>query len=271
MENTKQFRFEQDEASFFISENDAVMGPFKPSEILEKLSVKTISWVDFTYRETDGKWVRLCENPDFKAFQSEMPKVTPKKVVPPPPPVQAEKPQVKWFLFQNETQTGPYSESELRRQVQTGQILAQAYVWQEAFTDWKPILETQEFRPVANSHPHLQANLQANLPIEKKPEERRASPRKPLLAQVYLTNQKQLTAAVCRDISVGGMQVLTDEVPGKTGESIRLNVMPPASSGMRPFVASGVIVRILEDQRGFSFRFTEITDEAKRSIERYVS
>ncbi len=259
MENTKQFQFEHDDASFFLSENDSVIGPYKPSEIVEKLNTKALSWADFTYQEAEGKWVRLCENAIFKAFQGEAPKVTPKKAVPPPPPMQSEKPQVKWFLFQNETQTGPYSESELRRQVQTGQILAQAYVWQEAFTDWKPILETSEFRPITSS------------PVEKKPEERRASPRKPLLAQVYLTNQKQLTAAVCRDISVGGMQVLTDEVPGKTGESIRLNVMPPASSGLRPFVASGVIVRILEDQRGFSFRFTEITDEAKRSIERYVS
>jgi hypothetical protein len=82
---------------------------------------------------------------------------------------------------------------------------------------------------------------------------------------------------MCRDISVGGMQVLTDQIPGVSGTRIRLNVSPvnpsrsKASSAIEPFVAEGVIVRILEDGRGFSFRFEGLTDRAKKIIEKYIA
>ena len=91
------------------------------------------------------------------------------------------------------------------------------------------------------------------------------------MAQVYVTNQAELATGICRDISVGGMQLLTDKIPGAVGSSIHLNVTPPKDSGLKPFVAEGLIVRILEDQRGFAFRFTQISNEAKQSIESYIA
>ena len=80
-----------------------------------------------------------------------------------------------------------------------------------------------------------------------------------------------MITGICRDISVGGMQVLTDTLPGPVGTAVRLNVTPPSDSGLKAFVAEGTVVRILEDQRGFSFRFTSISEDAKSSIERYIS
>ena len=67
------------------------------------------------------------------------------------------------------------------------------------------------------------------------------------------------------------MQVLTEHVPGGVGTAIRMNVTPPQDSGIHPFVAQGVVVRVLEDQRGFSFRFIEISDDAKKAIESYIA
>jgi len=255
-----QIEFNSNEPCLFLAEGESYVGPFRPSEVYAKIEAKEVSWVDHCYREAEGQWMRICDHPLFKMLQPEAPKPKPKVAAPPPPPKAAE-PQVKWFLFQNETQTGPYSEAELKRLVQVGQVMAGAFVWQEAFSDWKVIHEI----------PAFSAGAAAQVQAQVKPEERRLSPRKPLVAQIYLTNQKEISNGVCRDISVGGMQVLTDALPGSTGEKIRLNVMPPISTGLKPFVAQGVIVRILEDKRGFSFRFTDINDEAKASIERYVS
>jgi PilZ domain/GYF domain 2 len=256
MENTQQNRFGMDEATLFLAGNgDSFTGPFKPSEIFRKLENREIAWVDYCFREAEGKWIRICDHSLFLFFQPESPKLNPKIVATPPPvPAEAQRPRVKWFLFQNEIQTGPYPEIEIQRLIQTGQVTSDAFVWQEAFSDWKPIGEVSAF-PIASAAA----------------KDRRVSPRKPLLAKIYLTNDKEFASGVCRDISVGGMQILTETPPGKSGDRIHLNVMPPDSTGLAPFVAHGVIVRILEDQRGFSFRFTEINDEARAAIERYIS
>ena len=258
-----QNQFGSDEAVFFVSlQGDSFSGPFRPSEIQKKLENREMTWVDYCYRESDGKWIRICDHPVFLGFQPEAPKPKPvTKVMPPPIPAEARMPKIRWFLFQNESQSGPYSEIELKRLIQTGQVLADSFVWQESFADWKALAQVPEFSK----------GIQKNIAEPIKPSDRRESPRKPLVAQIYLTNEKEIASGMCRDISVGGMQVLTDTLPGKTGDRIHLNVMPPESSGLAPFVAHGEIVRILEDKRGFSFRFTDINDEAKRSIERYIS
>jgi hypothetical protein len=101
--------------------------------------------------------------------------------------------------------------------------------------------------------------------------EQREHPRKPLVARITMANEDSVIVGVCRDISVGGMQVLTDRIPGVSGNRIKINVSPTGSSSFEPFVAEGVIVRILEDGRGFSFRFERINDQARRAIEGYVS
>jgi hypothetical protein len=263
MENTKQNQFGTDEASFFISlQGDSFSGPFRPSEIQTKLENREIAWVDYCYRESEGKWIRICDHPVFISIQPEAPKPKPAgKVLPPPVPMEARKPRIRWFLFQSESQSGPYSEIEMKRLISVGQVFRDSFVWQDEFPDWKPILQVPEFL----------GGFQKAITEPIKPSDRRESPRKPLVARIYLTNEKEIASGMCRDISVGGMQVLTDTLPGKTGDRIHLNVMPPESSGLAPFVAHGVIVRILEDKRGFSFRFTDINDDAKSSIERYIS
>lgn len=262
MENTNTVQFKDDEATFFLASGDSYVGPFRPSEVYKKLQDKEITWIDFCYREKEGAWVRLYDHPVFKTFQAVAPTPKPKTQAPPPPPQAVL--ETKWFLFQKDTQTGPYGAQELLRLTQAGQVDANAFVWQEAFTEWKPITDIPELKVTSSP-------AKSETVAQSKPSDRRSAPRKPLVAQIYLTNQKQIITGLCRDISVGGMQILTDEIPGTLGEQIQLNVLPPESSGLKPFVAEGVIVRILEDQRGFSFRFMNIKDEAKKSIESYIA
>jgi hypothetical protein len=73
------------------------------------------------------------------------------------------------------------------------------------------------------------------------------------------------------------MQVLTDEIPGGVGTELRLNISPPdllhpdPKRTVEPFVARGQIVRLLEDGRGFSFRFTALGASARQIIEKHVA
>lgn len=263
MENTNTIHFPNDKPEWFYAVGENYRGPFKGEEIYQKLQSKELSWIDYIYRETEGQWMRVADHPVFKSLQPAPPK--PKPVAAPPPPP-AKQPDIRWFLFQNDTQTGPYNSLELIRLKSAGQIHINAFVWQDQFTEWKPFNDVAELKapaPAAGSAPKP-----ALAPAKT---DKRSTPRKPLVAQIYLTNQSDLVTGVCRDISVGGMQVLTDRVPGQVGTTIQLNVAPPKDSGLKPFVAEGVIVRILEDQRGFSFRFTQISNDAKKSIESYIA
>jgi hypothetical protein len=263
MENTNTIQFQDDQATFFLAEGQSYKGPFKPSEIYSMIDSKKASWVDYCYREKEGAWVRIADHPVFKAIQAEPPKPKPPvSAAPPPPPKAAE--SVKWFVYHNDAQTGPYSSADVSRLLASNQILATTFVWQEKFTEWKPLNQVGEFQTA--SAPQV-----AQTPEAKKAEDRRTAPRKPLVAQLYLTNQKDIMTGLCRDISVGGMQVLCETVPGVVGESIRLNVLPPDHANLKPFVAEGTIVRILEDKKGFSFRFTKLGDDVRSAIERYIS
>lgn len=274
MENTNTIQFPSDQPEWFIAQGESFRGPFKAEEIYRKLKENEISWIEYLYREQDGRWIRAADHPVFQPLQSAPPKPKPMMAPPPPPVVE----DTKWFLYQKDTQTGPYSSVEMKRLIQAGQIVEGAFVWQEKFSEWKLCAEVMELKsvPVAPPLPMQSQPTTATHPTAvnltaPKSNEKRAFPRKPLVAQVYATNQKTLITGICRDISVGGMQVLTDHLPGPMGTSIRLNVMPPSDSGITSFVAEGVVVRILEDERGFSFRFSDLEASARVAIERYIS
>lgn len=266
MENTLSIKFENDQAEWFVAIGDHYDGPFKAAEIYQKLVVKEISWIDFCYREKEGQWIRICDHDVFKPLQPTAPAPKPKIA---PPSVGNGSENYLWFLFQNESQTGPYPTAELKRLIQAGQILEGSYVWRDSFSNWKLINEVEELKITKAGAPIPPKPPTLAVPETKK--EKRAVPRKPLVAQVYLTDQSQVIQGLCRDVSVGGMQILTDKVIGDVGSAIRLNVNPPDGSGLKAFVAEGVIVRILEDRRGFALRFTRISDEAKMSIEGYIA
>ena len=253
MENTNQIQFQDDEATLFLADGQSTKGPFKPSEIYSKLNAKEVSWVDYCYREKEGAWIRIADHPVFKAIQAEPPKKKPNLALkPPPPPADT---AIKWFVFQNDAQTGPYSTMDISRLIASHQVNENSFLWQETFPEWMPLNQVNVF----------------NFKTEASVENRRTAPRKPFVAQLYLTNLKEMMTGICRDISIGGMQILCESVNGFVGETIRINVLPPDTSALTPFMAEGVIVRILEDKKGFSFRFTKLGEDVKTAIERYIS
>lgn len=266
MENTGDLLFDKKSKKYFLVQNGKAHGPLTAQDIFSQIQSHQASLVDFLFCEPWTDYKRIYEVEPFsellpaKPAQSTIARLTtkpaasnPKPTLPPPQTA------ISYYLYYNRSQYGPFSLAELEHVLNSHKITDSVYLWCAGWSEWKNIRELPEFAKLLPS-------------AAKKPsaQERRRSPRKPLVAKLFLSNDKDVVIAVCRDISIGGMQVLTDRIPGEVGQTLKLNVSPADAKKVKGFVAEGEIVRILEDRRGFSFRFTKLSTDAKNAIVEYL-
>lgn len=284
MENTGKFQLNSDEAVWFLSQGEHAIGPMTAAEIQSKVESGEITMAHYAWKNGQSDWKRICDIRTFKVLTPEAPKKkliqdlkkqpkviqSKRKKAPPPPPSEAysqekaEEPV--WFVFQD-AQYGPFTTEEVIRSIKIQKFSSQTHIWKDGMADWVQIGQQEDFQnelPKKTSKPSKQLS-------PAKTDERRGAPRRPLVARILMTDEDRVIVGICRDISVGGMQVLTDILPGQAGDLIKLNVSPAAPDLIGPFVAEGEIVRVLEDGRGFSFRFKELSPESRKTIEKYVS
>lgn len=152
---------------------------------------------------------------------------------------------------------GPFTLTQLKQLFTENRINAKSYVFISGMREWKILADLPEYQEIFQE-----------LPPVIKDSDKRAGTRKPFIARLFIQNNKNFYEGICRDISVGGMQILIDNFKGTSGDKITINVHPENSD--YHFTASGLVVRILEGNSGFSFRFQELSEEAKRSIEKYL-
>ncbi|HXH76050.1 MAG TPA: GYF domain-containing protein [Bacteriovoracaceae bacterium] len=152
---------------------------------------------------------------------------------------------------------GPYSIKQLKQLYKENRINGKTYVFTKGMQDFKVLGDFPEYEQIFEELPPVIHEI-----------DRRSKQRKPFVARLFIQNNKNVFEGICRDVSVGGMQVLMDEYKGKAGDTISINVHPENTE--YHFTASGVVVRILEGNSGFSFRFDKLSDEARSCIEKYV-
>ena len=155
------------------------------------------------------------------------------------------------------TEYGPYSVNILKKLFKENRINGKTEIFIKGSQNFKLLGDLPEYEEIFEEMPPV---------IQES--DRRVTTRKPFIARLFIQNNKNLYEGICRDISVGGMQILIDDFQGNVGDKITINVHPENSE--YHFTASGVVVRILEGNSGFSFRFQGLSDEAKRSIEKYL-
>lgn len=291
MENTDKILFEDDEPQWFIALGDRWVGPLAASDVYQRIQNRELSFAHYIWKEGQSDWKRIC---DVKTFQVAVPKAPAakpskpsksksSKKTPPPPTSHLTQPK-EWFLYYSSTQFGPFSESEIERFLEIGKIHGRVHIWKDGMSNWDLVENIQLFAPIVKELGGRRGQKhKISLDLDNKDVklEQRRNLRAPLVAKIVMASGSSsskskslgVSVGVCRDISTGGMQVLTDKIPGKVGAHIKLNVSPSdgsSKSAMEPFVAEGVIVRILEDGRGFSFRFEKLNDQARESIESYI-
>jgi hypothetical protein len=191
-------------------------------------------------------------------------------------------------LYYNDGQFGPFAQEEVERLLRAGRINVRVHAWTVGMEAWSRLMRVPTFSAVVAeveekaAGRESEASKEPSQKAEEQPKstvrEQRKSPRAPMTARLLMSDQREVFDALCRDVSTGGMQVLTSHIPGKVGDRLKLNITPGYRAGvklrhdspLKPFVGEGVIVRILEDSRGFSFRFEKLAPDARLAIEEYV-
>ncbi|MBL7716191.1 MAG: DUF4339 domain-containing protein [Bdellovibrionales bacterium] len=306
MENTGKVFFENDGApQWYLAVADKWVGPMTAQDVYEKILKQEISWAHFVWKKGQANWQRICDVPTFQAAVPGQPKGTPS----PDPGAKTSKKEAAvaastwqeanrriWFLYYNDSQFGPFTEEEIRRFLNLGKIHGRVHAWKEGMNGWNRLEKVGGFETEIAEADRVRQEKKESAKKEKKAEaqrpparpssgedypqakykDQRKAPRRPLLARIVLAHQDEVVVGVCRDVSIGGMQVLTAKIPGLPGSRIKLNVSPAGEAaskkkGLKPFVAEGLIVRLLEDGRGFSFRFEKLPPESREVIEKYIA
>ena len=151
---------------------------------------------------------------------------------------------------------GPFSRDQIKRAFQEKRINERTFIYAHGMKDWVFFGDTPLFEECSGG-----------LPAVIKDEDRRVNQRKPFVARSFFADENSFFEGICRDISVGGLQVLTADFSGQVGDQVKMNVHPDNSE--YSFVATGMITRILEGG-GFSLRFENLSSEAMKAIESYI-
>ncbi|MCO4792136.1 MAG: DUF4339 domain-containing protein [Bacteriovoracaceae bacterium] len=157
----------------------------------------------------------------------------------------------------DEAEYGPFSLNQLKQAFIEKRINAKTLVYTSGMNDWTFLADLPIYQDLFEEMPPVIGES-----------ERRSNARKPFVARMFFHDESDVFEGVCRDISIGGLQILISGFPGKVGDEVSLNVHPDNSEYC--FVASGKIVRLLDGGQGFSLRFTEMSEEAKNSISEYI-
>jgi hypothetical protein len=263
MENTLNLLLQDTALKWYTVVNSKPVGPLSAKEIVQRIQAHELNFASHVWKEGFTGWTRIYDVIDFKpllptepsaSFIAEIQKSTQAS---PPPLAPKQKQELRtWYIYLDEANYGPVSDPEVLSMIQSGRITPSTYMWQKGFKDWQMAKDIEVWAAAVGGKKAASAD-------------KRATPRKPFETKILLTDGKEVGWALCRDISVGGMQVLMDHAPGPAGTELKLNVNPQGN--MPGFACEGTIVRILEDGRGFSFRFSALTEEALAAIEKYIT
>lgn len=156
-----------------------------------------------------------------------------------------------------EAEYGPFSLDVLKKLYEEHRINEKTLIFMPGMINWTFLADLPIYR-----------RLTSNLPPVIDEKDRRVSIRKPFVAKMIFHDNSKVYEGVCRDISVGGLQILVSDFPGRAGDEITINVHPDNSE--YSFVATGKIVRTLGGNKGFSVRFLQLSEEAQSAINSYL-
>lgn len=156
-----------------------------------------------------------------------------------------------------EAEYGPFSLAQLKKAYEQKRINEKTYIFTPGMENWVFLGDFELYKMITGE-----------LPPEINPEERRRAVRKPFIARMFFHDNSSVYEGICRDISIGGLQILVAGFPTEVGEKVSMNVHPDNSDHC--FTASGVVVRKLEGDSGFSLRFDDLSESAKSAIDSYI-
>lgn len=253
---------------YYVKSGERV-GPVEEDAVLDLIKSNELNDEDYVWKKGFDNWIPIKDVPELKVADDP---ATPPMAEPDiPAPIVEESNSLREIagdensIFikigvdrgSNEVEYGPYSLELIKKLFKENRINGKTFVFSKGMSSWKILADFEDFSEIFEDLPP---------PIED--DERRDALRKPFIARMYIENNQKVFVGICRDISIGGMQVLVDDFPGNVGDTISINVHPENTD--YHFVASGDIVRVLEGHQGFSFRFKDLSSESKQAIQNYL-
>ncbi len=157
----------------------------------------------------------------------------------------------------SESEYGPFSLDQLRKAYEEKRISEKTFIFTPGMSTWVLLGDFELFERISGTSMGAISD-----------DDRRVGVRKPFIARLFFHDNNQVYEGICRDISIGGLQVLVSHFPCDVDDKVSLNVHPDNSD--YHFTASGRVVRKLEGGGGFSLRFEDLSSEAISSIQDYV-
>lgn len=155
-----------------------------------------------------------------------------------------------WFLQFQDSKFGPLSVDEVKVVLSSGKLSGPLYAWKQGMRDWEPVERVHDLAPF--------------LKVARPSQDQRVAKRIPFMAAVRFSSagaRRDLATftGICRDLSKGGMRVMSSSNPGFPGSLVNLTIEPVSDATLPLFSAEGVIVRLLPNNGGFSVRFAKLT------------
>ena len=250
---------------YYVQGNERV-GPISEEEISKMVNSKLLGAESFVWKKGLDNWMRLKAT-DLKKYLDDSATDLPPSI----PPI--ERVEIDWKNIKeddrifsikvgldrggDEAEYGPYSIADLKSAYNENRINAKTFIFAPGMDNWQFLGDLPLYR----------MHFSSQIP-EIDDSERRQSIRKPFVARMLFHDAEKIYEGICRDISVGGLQVLVAKYPGAIGDTVTLNVHPQNND--HSFVAKGKIVRKLDGDQGFSLRFEGLSFEAQKSISTYI-
>lgn len=251
---------------YYVLEGER-QGPVEKSQIEELMVNGVLGTSDFVWKKGLENWITIEQCEDFNSSTEQS---MPEEVMSIPGPIQSSFDLSKLSASDkiiyikvgadrgaNEVEYGPFTTETIKKLYSENRINAKTFIFAKGIPSWTVLADVKGFEELFNEQPPV---------IDDK--DKRAFKRKPLIARMFIQNNNSVYEGICRDLSIGGMQVLIDNFPAKVNEKISINVHPENLD--HHFVASGEVVRVLDGGHGFSFRFIDLNKEAINSINAYI-
>ena len=246
-------------------------GPVAKQEIEKLYRFGTLNEDSHVWREGFSNWEKLNKTEDFAPLFAAH-GLPPELDIPELPGMGEPAPKEPWDNLDPDEKTihikvgydrggeeveyGPYSINQLKRAYKERRINDKSYIFIPGMQNWVLLGDSPLFSQLSSA------------PVTLTEQDRRKSVRRPVTANIIFHNNQKVFDGICRDISIGGMQVLVGNFSARIGEGVTLNVHPDNSS--HSFTAKGKIVRLLDGGQGFSLRFSELDQQAKESLLSYI-
>jgi hypothetical protein len=227
------------------------MGPISDQEFKTLVKSLVIAPDTFVWCKGFPTWIKLRDIPEWSSMKNKIDWNT--------FPRDERLITVKVGMDRNQQESvyGPFSLNMLIRLFEDGRINAKTLLYAPGMDSWVFLADIPIYQTLFSKIPPV---------IDEK--ERRLNARRPFTASVFFHDNTSIYEGVCRDISVGGLQILVADYPGNINDRISINVHPENSD--QSFVAEGIIVRKFGHNQGVSVRFTNLSNEAKDAIGIYL-